>query len=145
MIEGQERDTITLRTSSSRKTGKQQTGVMDIAMSSGSDAKSDEEVDIKDIQVPTSVMNGNGLCSKEIGLKLVVMTWIWICATLNYSMINIYLKYVPGSLYLNFSISGISEIAAHVVCGAIFLKATPRWTFFLGFFVAFLGGTCLLW
>ena len=49
MIEGQERDTITLRTSSSRKTGKQQTGVMDIAMSSGSDAKSDEEVEIKDI------------------------------------------------------------------------------------------------
>ena len=90
-------------------------------------------------------MNGNGLCSKEIGTKLVIMTWIWICATLNYSMINIYLKYVPGSLYLNFSISGISEIAAHVVCSAIFLKATPRWTFFLGFVVAFLGGTCLLW
>ena len=39
-------------------------GVMDIALGSGSDAKSDEEIDLKDIQVPTSVMNGNGLCSR---------------------------------------------------------------------------------
>ena len=118
---------------------------MDIALSSGSDAKSDEEIDLKDIQVPTYVMNGNGLCSRQIGMKLVVMTWIWICATVNYSMINIYLKYVPGALYLNFSISGISEIAAHVVCSIVFLKFTPRWTFFMGFLFAVIGGTCLLW
>ena len=117
---------------------------MDIALSSDNDQKSDEEIETKDIQVLTSVMNGNGICSRELGIKLVVMTWIWICATFNYSMINIYLKYIPGSLYLNFSISGISEIAAHVVCSIVFLKFTPRWTFFMGFVIAFIGGTCLI-
>ena len=91
------------------------------------------------------MMRGAGLCSRPILIKLVVMGWIWIAALATYSMINIYLKYVPGSIYLNFSVSGLSEIAAHVVCAAVFLKLTPRWTFFMGFLIAFTGGACLVW
>ena len=78
-------------------------------------------------------------------MKLIVMGWIWIAALTNYSMINIYLKYVPGSIYLNFSVSGISEIMAHVVVALVFLKLTPRWTFLTGFAIAFIGGACLVW
>ena len=62
-----------------------------------------------------------------------------------YSMINIYLKYVPGSIFLNFAVSGISEIAAHAVVAVLFLKLTPRWSFFSGFVIALIGGLCLVW
>ena len=90
-------------------------------------------------------MMQGGLCSKALVIKLIVMTWIWVAALSTYSTIGIYLKYVPGSIYLNFAISGLSEIMAHVVTAAVFLKLTPRWTFFTGFVIAFIGGICLVW
>ena len=110
-----------------------------------SDPGSDDEIVAKEIEVPTSMMRGSGLCSRAILVKLILMTWIWVAALSTYSMINIYLKYVPGSEYLNFAIAGISEILAHIVTAALFLKLTPRWTFFTGFVIAFVGGACLVW
>ena len=59
-------------------------------------------------------------------------------------MIGIYMKYVPGNIYLNFSISGLSEIAAHVVVGLFYVKLTPRWTFFIGYTTATVGGIFLI-
>lgn len=54
------------------------------------------------------------------------------------------MKYVPGTIYLNFSVSGLSEIAAHIVVGLFYVKLTPRWTFFIGYSIAVLGGVFLI-
>jgi len=78
-------------------------------------------------------------------MKVLVMTWLWCASQTNYSVINIYLKHLPGSLYLNLSMSGLSEIGAHIVVSLFFLKLTPRWTFFTGYAIATLGGLCLVW
>ena len=35
-----------------------------------------------------------------------------MCTSMNYMIINIFLKYVPGSEFLNFTIAGFAEIFA---------------------------------
>ena len=102
-----------------------------------------ESDEIKELEVPTSMMLISGLWSRPIMKKLIVMTWLWVAAFVTYNMIDIYLKYLPGSLYLNLAVSGLSEILAYVVTVALFLKLKPKWTFFLGFVTAFVGGSCL--
>jgi hypothetical protein len=72
------------------------------------------------------------------------MVGLWITSCFCYGLINLYMKYIPGSIFLNFSISGLSEIAAHVTVGLLYVKLTPRWTFFIGYSIAAAGGVCLL-
>ena len=72
------------------------------------------------------------------------MVCLWVVSCVSYGMINIYMKYVPGTIYLNFSVSGLSEILAHIVVGLFYVKLTPRWTFFIGYLVAVIGGIFLI-
>lgn len=90
-------------------------------------------------------MKATGLCQGRRAIILIVMIVLWITSCFNYGMINIYMKYVPGTIYLNFTISGLSEIFAHIVTGAFYVKLTPRWTFFIGYAIALCGGLCLIW
>ena len=96
------------------------------------------------IEVPTSAMTTSGLFKGRTGLNLLLMIVLWVVSCFNYGMINIYMKYVPGTFYLNSTISGLSEIAAHVIVGVFYVKLTPRFTFFIGLCVAFVGSTCLI-
>ena len=134
---GIERTTMTLRATGIRSSaGKRDT---QIANSQGSDPGDDQ------IEVPTKVMRGNGLCSGKTGFKLILMVGLWIISLVDYGMINIYLKHLPGNRFLNFTTSGVSEIFAHTIVGVFFVKLTPRWTFFIGFAVALCGAIPLVW
>ena len=48
------------------------------------------------------------------------MCWMWVAANVNYTVINFYMKYIPGSIYLNFTLGGVSEILGHIIVGAFF-------------------------
>mmetsp|Transcript_19198 Transcript_19198/g.26007 ORF Transcript_19198/g.26007 Transcript_19198/m.26007 type:complete len:185 (+) Transcript_19198:1434-1988(+) len=89
-------------------------------------------------------MTGNGLLKGRMLINLLVMIALWVTSCFDYGMINIYMKYVPGTIYLNFAISGTSEILAHITVGLVYIKLTPRWTFFIGYAVALAGGICLI-
>ena len=89
-------------------------------------------------------MRGNGLCTGQNGFTLLTMIILWILSCFNYTIINFYMKYVPGTIYLNFSVAGLSEIAAHVTIGALYVKLTPRWSFFIGNAIALAGGVSLM-
>ena len=89
-------------------------------------------------------MRFSNLCQGRIGLNLFLMVIAWVTATVNYSMINLYMKYVPGSIYVNFTVSGASEILAHIVVGLFYLKLTPRWTFFIGYAISIAGAIPLV-
>jgi hypothetical protein len=103
---------------------------------------SDEEDEV--IEVPTTVMRGTGLCQGKTRINLIFMVCLWVTASFCYNMIGIYMKYVPGTIYLNYTISGLSEIAAHVFTGLLYVKLTPRWTFLIGYSIATAGGACLI-
>jgi len=51
---------------------------------------------------------------------------------------------VPGSEYLNISIAGCAEIAAHLCVGALFLRLGPMKTFVLGYSITIIGGGLLV-
>ena len=96
------------------------------------------------VEAPTKVMHATGLCSGRNALNLAVMVVLWVTSNFNYGMINIYMKYVPGTIYVNYLISGLSEILAHIFVGALYVKLTPRFTFLIGYSFALLGGALLL-
>jgi len=132
--DGVERSTMNLR--STRKTN--------VSRNTGIAGNSDEDETDEIIEVPTQDMRGSGLCSGKTGFNLFFMVTLWVTSCFCYGMINIYMKYVPGTIYLNFTVSGVSEILAHVVVGLFYIKLTPRWTFFMGYSIAILGGAFLV-
>ena len=60
-------------------------------------------------------------------------------------MINIYLKYIPGNEFLNFTVAGFAEIFAHLLVGLIFSRLGVKVTFIVGYGIALAGGLCLIW
>lgn len=106
------------------------------------DEEYDEDGEL--VVVPTQVTRGEGLCRGENAINLSLMCIMWITSSVNYQIINIYLKYIPGSEYINISIAGASEIAAHLCVGAIFVRLGPKFTFVLGYTIAAAGGACLI-
>ena len=95
-------------------------------------------------KITENVRFAPGLYSGRNVTNLIIMVFLWVSTTTNYSMINIYLKHLPGSIFTNYIISGCAEIASHSIVGAFFIKLTPRWTFVIGYLVAILGGSLLL-
>jgi len=89
-------------------------------------------------------MRGAGLCRGKLCINLWAMMWLWSATIVDYIVINIYLKYIPGSEYLNQTIAGISEIAAHIIVGYAIAKLTPKYTFVIGYIIAALGGAALI-
>ena len=122
----------------SEKEGKSEVE-MGMLVSSG-----DMEVDEEIVVMPTKVTRTEGLCSGPVAITLVIMSFQWAASSINYQTMNIYLKYIPGSEYLNISIAGISEICAHLSVGLLFLKLGPRLTFVVGYTVSIAGGACLI-
>jgi len=85
-----------------------------------------------------------GLCQGELAMSLILMCIMWVCTSICYQIINIYLKYIPGNEFINISIAGVAEIAAHLSVGFLFNKAGVRWTFFIGYCISVAGGACMI-
>lgn len=75
---------------------------------------------------------------------LIIMILMWIFASTNNMIINIYLKYIPGNEFINISVAGVAEIAANLSVGVIFKSFGPKWTFAVGFSIALAGGCALI-
>ena len=91
------RSTKVLRTT--RKTTRQTRVTGDTRESALVDGKLEE--DEEDVEVPTSTMRGQGLCRGKLAINLFAMIWLWSATIIDYFVINIYLKYIPGSEFLN--------------------------------------------
>jgi len=104
--------------------------------------KSTSSQDGVDFVMATKVTTS--VCQAHIRRNLMVMATIWACTQVNYSMIAFYLKYVPGPLFLNISISGIAEILAHVTVGALYDRIGMKPFFFVAHSIALTGGVALL-
>lgn len=105
------------------------------------DDKVEEE---EEVEIQTRVMRGQGLCRGKLCINLWCMIWLWSATIVDYFVINIYLKYIPGSEYLNQTVAGVSEIAAHIVVGMVIQRWTPKWTFIIGYILTTMGGAALI-
>lgn len=103
-----------------------------------------DTIEEESVVVPVVVTRSKGICSGEIGRTLLIMIIMWCCTSANYMIINIFLKYIPGSEYLNFTIAGFAEIFAHLSVGLIFGKFGVKATFIVGYAIALAGGVCMI-
>jgi len=151
-------DVIEIDEKSTSSEGKDKEEVKDEQLQEmkGSINPNDEEPDLEEkeepslqgslVEIAEGVMVGKGniLCQPLVRWNLICMIWMWSATIFCIFTINFFLKYVPGGVFLNFSISGLSEVIANVVVGLVFKYTKVRWTFFIGFSVATLGGALLI-
>jgi len=110
------------------------------------EAETEEPLQGSLVEIPEGVMVGKGhlICQPLVRWNLICMIWMWSATLFCIFTINFYLKYVPGGIFLNFSISGLSEVIANGVVGVVFKSLKVRWTFFTGFCIATVGGILLI-
>ena len=95
------------------------------------------------IEVPVGVTR-SGLCAPEVRFSLIIMIILWITTSVNFMIINLYLRFIPGGVYLNFTVAALSEMAANLSAGILFSKFGPNLTFGVGYAMALIGGSCLI-
>ncbi len=60
-------------------------------------------------------------------------------------MVGFLLKYFPGSIYVNGSISSLSEVAATLSAGYFYAKVGVRKAFVISFGISAIGGFGIIW
>lgn len=91
-----------------------------------------------------NVVGKASFCStKLIFLNLCILTVCWTVASFDYYLISYYLKYIPGNIFINTSVSSISENIAYVFSGIFMNKVGAKPSFVISYLVAGLGGALL--
>lgn len=84
-------------------------------------------------------------CSnKALLANLMLMTVFWTVSSFNYYIMTFYLKYIPGSVYLNTSLSCIAEIIAYLCSGLVMGFFGVKLSFIISFILAAAGGIFLV-
>jgi len=96
------------------------------------------------VEIPTKVTRGKGLFHGELLIILIVMIIMWISSSVNFMIIDLYIKYIPGGIYINFFIAGCAEISANITAGIVFSKFGPRITYACAFLISLGGGIALV-
>lgn len=68
---------------------------------------------------------------------------MWSIGSFNYYLIMFYMKYVPGSIYVNTTFGAISENSAYFVSGLLLNKIGIKLCFIIPYIVAIIGGFLL--
>lgn len=85
-----------------------------------------------------------GFCQdKSMLLNLVLMTIFWTTSSFNYYIITFYLKYIPGNVFVNTSLSCTAEIIAYVASGLVMDIFGVKLSFMISFILAAVGGLLL--
>lgn len=68
------------------------------------------------------------------------MASLWGVTALNYYLIAYYMQYIPGNLYINTTVSTVSELLAYATSGIIYNYLGGNKAFVISFLIAALGG-----
>ena len=72
------------------------------------------------------------------------MTIFWTASSFNYYIITFYLKYLPGNIYVNTSLSCIAEMLAYIGSGLLMNFFGVKLSYIIAFILAALGGILLV-
>ena len=82
----------------------------------------------------------NFCSNKVILLNLIIMIILWSVTSLNYYLITYYMKYVPGNIFVNTTISTVSELIAYACSGLAYQALGGKTAFFFSFLISSVGG-----
>lgn len=74
---------------------------------------------------------------------LVLFSIFWTTSSFNYYLITFFMKYIPGNIFVNTSVSCASEITANFISGLIVKGVGIKRAFVVSYVVAALGGLLL--
>ena len=80
------------------------------------------------------------LGNHTIKINLSIMCLAWLTCSLNSTLISFLLKYFPGNMYVNGSVSAISEIIATGLAGVIYEKMGCKKAFVCMYALSTIGG-----
>mmetsp|Transcript_18873 Transcript_18873/g.22298 ORF Transcript_18873/g.22298 Transcript_18873/m.22298 type:complete len:165 (-) Transcript_18873:26-520(-) len=72
------------------------------------------------------------------------MTIFWTTSSLNYYMILFFLKYVPGNIFVNTTLSCMADLLAYGGSGVVMNRFGVKLSFMISFLVAACGGLLLV-
>jgi len=83
-------------------------------------------------------------CSpRRIGVNLALYCVLWSIGSFNYYLITFYMKYIPGSIYVNTTASALSENTSYLVSGLLLNKIGIKMCFIVSLSIAIIGGFLL--
>ena len=77
-------------------------------------------------------------------INLVLMTIIWTTTTMDYYMVLFFLKYVPGNIFMNTSLSCVADLIAYGISGVVMHKLGVKASFIVAFLLAAAGGFLMI-
>ena len=77
-------------------------------------------------------------------VNLILMTVFWSAGSFNYYIITFYLKYIPGNVYVNTSLSCIAEVLAYIGSGLFMNVFGVKLSYICAFILAAAGGILLV-
>ena len=72
------------------------------------------------------------------------MTIFWTTSSLDYYLVLFFLKYVPGNIFVNTSLSCIADLLAYGISGVLMSKFGVKLSFIISFVLAAGGGFLLV-
>jgi len=72
------------------------------------------------------------------------MCVFWTVSSFNYYIITFYLKYIPGNVYVNTTLSCTAEVIAYLFSGYIMTTFGVKLSYMIGFILAAAGGILLV-
>jgi len=84
-------------------------------------------------------------CSdKALLCNLILMTIFWTTGSFNYYIMTFYLKYIPGNIFVNTSLSCTAEIIAYICSGFVMNLFGVKLAYMISFILAAVGGILLV-
>ena len=71
---------------------------------------------------------------------MILVIILWSVSSLDYYLISFFVKYIPGDIFTNVSVSTISEIVATLISGLVYKLFGPKTAFVTSFCFSALGG-----
>ena len=76
--------------------------------------------------------------------NLMIMTLCWLTCAFDFYLVNFYVKYFPGNIYLNQLTKVVSELAGFICAGLLFERLGVQKSLAFAFLVSLIGGISIL-
>ena len=85
------------------------------------------------------------MCSqRSIVINLIIMTLFWTTSSFCDYLLTFYLKYIPGNIFINTSLSVFASLTGHASSGVVSKVFGIKIAFFVAFILASAGGLMLI-
>lgn len=76
-------------------------------------------------------------------VNLAIFVYMFSATSFNYYLINFYLKYIPGNIFINTIVAAVADCVAHIMIGIVVKKIGNRNAFTISYIITFVAGVSL--